>query len=760
MDEVATFSSENALVGNEDATEKKIADVDEYGVIKGRGKFKATMMWNEILCAFCKDMPVKKHRRQLKSFENTFTGSEGVDFLLRQLADRNDFNGENRTISRLNAVALLNKFYLQGVFEIVRPTEKSGFRDDNTLYKFVMKPTSLAPLLAHNRGVLQRRSTFNQQDRLEVKPIKSRGPVTPIKYRKLESPTQAWMQPQSCEDAMDDRPKTPLNRRLSASHGALSSLKDDELYKFGRPMQCISQQTLSSAADSTETLIDFNPKEKGGEESIDERDEMSEKEHAGPSSKVRSLTEVRLVCRLLGDAEVANIWKSALTSRLETLLKTERLDSFLCDSFEGKDVKWNSEQIGKSGIVRQNFDRKDEPPRWVLLAMRCLTRWPFENHVVTLPATYPGFERDVFTNVCHYFAQELTPLLSDEMAVGLLDVIRHCQQLDMDEASGANVFDFVTSSSLGSTKSLLSPALPAEDGTGSNVSDPASPCMRIETEFSGLEPVTRMLLVSNAQPSSLNGRRTVSSVDAAASKSAFARGARDRASCALPTAWRSSPLREYRRQREHIQLIDESSSVLHSVRRRVTFNDDYENEPSPEAIQSLPGLVLSPSVMRRIEQARMRSSLTTPLHQCGNPGSRLSIASSCCLMAPSKGAKPVGILADMSKEGRERCLSAIGLILMTLPPRRRRRLHYLVRFMHKVTLNHCLKLDPIRNRENRYTVLEALSSTVVDASDKLTVSQALRLVTVLLDNEDEVFRSNNELKSDVQSKIADMQRER
>lgn len=58
----------------------------------------------------------------------------------------------------------------------------------------------------------------------------------------------------------------------------------------------------------------------------------------------------------------------------------------------------------------------------------------------------------------------------------------------------------------------------------------------------------------------------------------------------------------------------------------------------------------------------------------------------------------------MSKEGRERCLDAIGLVLTTLPPRRRRRLHYLVRFMHKVTLNHCLKLDPVRNHENRYTV--------------------------------------------------------
>jgi hypothetical protein len=111
----------------------------------------------------------------------------------------------------------------------------------------------------------------------------------------------------------------------------------------------------------------------------------------------------------------------------------------------------------------QNVDYTDEPPRWVLMAMRCLTRWPFENHVITLPVTYPGFERDVFTNVCHYFAQESSPLLSEEVALGLLGLIRWCQLLDVDQS--AHLDDMLNSASSSlrrSSKTLHSPGLSSE----------------------------------------------------------------------------------------------------------------------------------------------------------------------------------------------------------------------------------------------------------------------------------------------------------
>jgi hypothetical protein len=47
-----------------------------------------------------------------------------------------------------------------------------------------------------------------------------------------------------------------------------------------------------------------------------------------------------------------------LLCRLKSLLKIDCLDPFLRSDFEGKDVQWNSKQIGKSGIVRQKDDGK------------------------------------------------------------------------------------------------------------------------------------------------------------------------------------------------------------------------------------------------------------------------------------------------------------------------------------------------------------------------------------------------------------------
>jgi hypothetical protein len=41
--------------------------------------------WKWIMTRFWREMPVKKHRRQLRVFEDTFTGTEAVDFMMSLL---------------------------------------------------------------------------------------------------------------------------------------------------------------------------------------------------------------------------------------------------------------------------------------------------------------------------------------------------------------------------------------------------------------------------------------------------------------------------------------------------------------------------------------------------------------------------------------------------------------------------------------------------------------------------------------------------
>ncbi|KAK6024843.1 hypothetical protein OSTOST_09277, partial [Ostertagia ostertagi] len=92
-----------------------------------RGRYKATTLWNNIIRHFRDEMPIKRHRRQLTYFEDTFTGKEAVDFLLILLP---------RLIRRSNCVTLLQKFLDQGFIERVRPNpgEKAIFKDNAALY--------------------------------------------------------------------------------------------------------------------------------------------------------------------------------------------------------------------------------------------------------------------------------------------------------------------------------------------------------------------------------------------------------------------------------------------------------------------------------------------------------------------------------------------------------------------------------------------------------------------------------------------------
>ncbi|VDM70342.1 unnamed protein product [Strongylus vulgaris] len=52
-------------------------DGEEY-----RKKYRATTLWNNIVRHFREEMPVKRHRRQLTYFDDSFTGKEAVDFLM------------------------------------------------------------------------------------------------------------------------------------------------------------------------------------------------------------------------------------------------------------------------------------------------------------------------------------------------------------------------------------------------------------------------------------------------------------------------------------------------------------------------------------------------------------------------------------------------------------------------------------------------------------------------------------------------------
>ncbi|KAK5979277.1 hypothetical protein GCK32_000664 [Trichostrongylus colubriformis] len=193
--------------------------------------------------------------------------------------------------------------------------------------------------------------------------------------------------------------------------------------------------------------------------------------------------------------------------------------------------------------------------------------------------------------------------------------------------------------------------------------------------------------------------------------------------------------------------------------------------PEYEEILNLPGLKESPDLMKRLDELclKPRSSI---IATCGTSsesvrlpdlsgisnspsgfGSRSSQTPSCTHMMST-------LDEECSPRPPESLLEALSLVLLSLPPSRRRKLHYLIRFMNKIAANHCLQLDELHS--NREEVLRGLSKCIVSlqGSPLVTAMQRAQLMTILLDYEKKVFTVPKVLLSEVEEAIRERQREK
>lgn len=95
-------------------------------------QFSATKLWISILEKFYLDMPLARHRRQLRVFHETFTGKDGVDFLYSILPTF----CIDRPCSRQMAINLLQLYLNYNYLINARNEEDLEFHDNITLYNF------------------------------------------------------------------------------------------------------------------------------------------------------------------------------------------------------------------------------------------------------------------------------------------------------------------------------------------------------------------------------------------------------------------------------------------------------------------------------------------------------------------------------------------------------------------------------------------------------------------------------------------------
>ncbi|XP_077965844.1 DEP domain-containing protein 1B-like [Styela clava] len=104
--------------------------------------FKATLVWNNLVDTFKSKMQCKKIRRNLKIYEECFTGSSAVDTMYFILLSKQQFGN----ILRIQVAKLFQKFIEQHLIEDIHGKwMKEKFVDSGKLYRFPKDP-ELSPL--------------------------------------------------------------------------------------------------------------------------------------------------------------------------------------------------------------------------------------------------------------------------------------------------------------------------------------------------------------------------------------------------------------------------------------------------------------------------------------------------------------------------------------------------------------------------------------------------------------------------------------
>uniref|UniRef100_A0A1I8ELI8 DEP domain-containing protein n=1 Tax=Wuchereria bancrofti TaxID=6293 RepID=A0A1I8ELI8_WUCBA len=629
------------------------------------GRFRATRVWNGMIKRFRSGMPVKRHRRQLRIYDDCFTGREAVDFMMNELPK---FIHDGREITRSNCSKLLGMYLSMGLFCTVRGKwDDSEVFKESELYRF----SSVSPeLLAATPILVRRAASFNERCSFKQNRPRDRD----FGFTALQRVHNTGWRNRNNNSIVPARvpilavqPSAPLSRRLSASHGNLPSMSTSRAILEGTVSQeKINEVTMENievgAGTSNQinildemiaqlTEVNSNSTESSGMQKLRNFGKIIQArtpESCQPSGSPGAVVnEEHSGAHLFLDT--SEIYKNVLLNRLRSLLQVDSLNGILDYDFNGGDVRWNCERVGTKGIVRVQPEN-DYLTNYVITMMRYLSRWPFDTKFAeSTHVPYEGFELNVFKSVCEQFDNDC-PMLPNLVALSVLHIIQLFRQRSFQQRNSAELHK--------------------------------------ETVFcADNSPFTRYVQKNSQNQTKLGGKDESSNLRTTVSPSKGFTG------------------------EEHIMSPPNTMRSSVSTLSADTYKMAYE-----AILTRLPGLQRSPELMQRIEELAKTNTFV--------PRSSTRIES--CVL-----------LAGVDSENERLLKEAVSLVMLTLEPRVRRRLHYLLRFMQRVSRNYCLRMD--KRRDNRSIVLESLPNKIVRTSQAINASECHQLVIFLMDNECDAF---------------------
>ncbi|KAK3579133.1 hypothetical protein CHS0354_022153 [Potamilus streckersoni] len=138
------------------------------------GPYRATQLWNELIRTFRAEIPLARHRRYMKTYDNCFVASEAIDWLHQYLRQNPNFGS---AVTRFQSIQLLQKLHRARVFEDVRGTKHNygDFTDSGRLFSLTHGSpfkNLRTPLALRTNFNLTNSKKSDSTDHLNQQPIK------------------------------------------------------------------------------------------------------------------------------------------------------------------------------------------------------------------------------------------------------------------------------------------------------------------------------------------------------------------------------------------------------------------------------------------------------------------------------------------------------------------------------------------------------------------------------------------------------------
>ncbi|CAD6186651.1 unnamed protein product [Caenorhabditis auriculariae] len=406
-------------------------------------QFPSTVFWNKLLQMFRDKMPTKRHRRNLKYIEESFTGSEAVTFLMGLLNTEFSERFKDRTIDRENCSNYLEILRKDGVICDSKKKDEP-FRDANNIYIFAENGRS------SSRRKLRRSASCSANHR-------SRTPPPPVPPREHES-TEFNLKLEDI-DAYASR-KVVRSRRLSRSVGnievhintafedstesadfrrnkARSTMLIDELNEDRAKMDVKKQEK--------EKFYDWLPFQKRRQEANAKESRSKSLVRCSRRNSVRQQLELSEE-ETLGQQDVVDAWKDTLFSRFEALVGLVNNRNWKNDVRED-DVEWNSSKVGPTGVVEPRVESEKRVfPSTIVNLMEYLLDFPFCMQNATVVKYTENQEKSIYKTLCSRFQDHLPGLTVAEKKVFVELLQRQAQLKAMMNARGVCVSAATSSS--------------------------------------------------------------------------------------------------------------------------------------------------------------------------------------------------------------------------------------------------------------------------------------------------------------------------